>query len=872
MNEIKPPKLPLRLLRWFCHPSYHADIEGDLLEIHKRNIDEYGQTVADRILLKDVLSLFRPGIIKNFEKPDLFEHPGMYKNYFKVTWRNLLRQKLYASINIVGLAIGITCFILIYFFVDHERSYDLFYDNVDNIYHVYEHVPEDKYRGSNFYAATPAQMASTLMEDYSEVEYATTLTERSGLLTDEQANYFLEEGLFTDKNFFNVFSYDFFIHGNPATAFDNPESIILTESLSQKIFQKSNSVGEALVYKDKSYLITGIVTDMPKNSTLQFSFIANLQADPRYLSEFGKEKWDGSEYYTFFSLYPSSNPLVLQSKMPRLIEKYWTTNRPFAFEYLFQPFSEIHLRTNINNDFDLKGNKQQIMLFIAIAILILALACINYMNLSIARSITRAKEVGLRKTIGAGKRQLVTQFLLESIFFSFLALSIAIIAVSLLLPEFGALLERQLDFSILDKPDLIFKIVAVITAMGVISGSYPALIMSSIKPIQTLKGHLKGSSKGSMIQKWLITGQYAVSIVMVICTFVMYQQFLFIGNSELGFEKDHIITIETQDKKIADNFEEIKNEWLKDTGIIAIGTSQSLPHDVRSATIINDDIGGDPDDDFAISRLNINHEFLEVYELELIAGQSLPLERNGNQKNFILINEATSRIMGLNPIEAIGAIITDDGGNQFERTVIGVVKDFHLHPMHEKISPVYIEARNKFRYISVKVRPENVQGLIAMMNGTLKKYSEIPFEFRFMDDRVNQMYKSDTLRATLFSSFSVLAIIIASLGLFGLTALSAHKRKKEIGIRKVLGASLQNILALVTGNFLKMVILGFLIATPIAWLLMNYWLQSYAYRIEIEWWMFIVTGLISTGIALLTISTQSIKAALINPIHCINDE
>lgn len=875
MASVTPPKFPLALLKWFCHPGYHADIEGDLIEVYYRNVDEYGKAKADQILLKEVLILFRPGIIKNLGQPDLMGDLGMYKSYLKVAWRNLLKQKLYASINTAGLAIGITCFIMIFFFVDHEQSYDLFYDNVDRIYHVYENTPDDEFRGSTFYAASPAQMASTLMEEYPEVEYATTFSEGFGLLTLDENTSFWEEGINTDKHFFNVFTYDFFIYGNPSTAFDNPESLILTESLSTKIFGKINSVGETLDYNDKPYQITGVIRDLPRNSTLQFSFMANLEANPRYLREFKKDKWDGSDYYTFFSLYPSANPSTLQAKMPELIDTYWTADRPFDFEYLFRSLPEVHLGPLMNSDFDLKGNRQQINLFIIIAILILALACINYMNLSIARSINRAKEVGLRKTVGAEKKQLVTQFLMESVFFSFLAFFIALFLASALLPEFGILLDRELDFNILGKPDLLLKIAGVIALLGILSGSYPAFVLSSIKPIQSLKGNLNGSFKKNSSQKWMITAQYAVSIVMVICTLIMYQQFLFIGNSELGFERDDIITIQTQDRSINDNFERIKNNWLQQPGVSAVAASHSLPHNVTSATMLNDDDGGDPSDDFSISRLNINHhEFLEVYGFEIIAGQSLPVRQTETQERFILINEAASRVLGWNPIEAVGKIITDDGIRRSDLTVIGVVKDFHLHPMHTKISPVYIElkTRDPFRYISVKVRTDNPQELITMMMGDLKQYSERPFEFIFMEDRINELYKTDTQRATLFTSFSILAILIASLGLFGLTALNIHQRRKELGIRKVLGASLQNILTLVTGSFLKMVIIGFVIAAPISWFLMNRWLQGYAYRIEIEWWIFIAAGLISSGIALLTISSQSIKAALIDPIHCIKDE
>ena len=351
----------------------------------------------------------------------------------------------------------------------------------------------------------------------------------------------------------------------------------------------------------------------------------------------------------------------------------------------------------------------------------------------------------------------------------------------------------------------------------------------------------------------------------------MYQQFLFIGNRELGFEKDHILTMEIRDYQVIKNFEVIKNEWLKNPGIIAVGTSQSLPHNVKSATIVNDDVGGDPDDDLAIYRLRINHEFLEVYGLELIAGRPLPVQIKQGAKKVCLINESAAKAIGFSPLQALGQTFSDDSPWN-ERTIIGVVKDFHLHPMHLKISPVLIEPREYFQFLSVKVHPENVSELIGFMERTLKLHSNYPFEFQFMDDRVDQLYKSDRNRTEMFSLFSVLAIIIASLGLFGLAALSAHKRVKEIGIRKILGASVQNVLILVNGSFLKMVLAGFLLAIPVAWFLMYHWLQNYAYRVKVQWWMFAFAGLAAMVIAILTISSQSIKAALINPVNCLRNE
>lgn len=869
MSNSHPPKFLLRLLKWFCKSSYHIDIEGDLLELYERNEEKYGKRKANYILAKDVLRLFRPGMIKSFVSPRQLGTLSMFNNYIKVSRRNLLKQKQYAFINIAGLSIGIVCFILISLFVDHERSFDRFYNDVDSIYHVYERSPGDLYLGSDSYSVTPAQLAPTLMENYPEVDYATTVSEDDGLLGDGEQSFYWEKGLFVDPNFFNVFSHPEFVQGDPNTVFDHPESIVLTQSLANKMFRKNNAVGKTLVFRDKIYTITGIVDDQPQNATFQFSFLANLKADQRYLNEFKKDKWDGSNYYTFFNLKPSASLSSLHGKMPDMVDRYWIDDLTFDIEYHFQPFSAIHMRTDINNDFQLKGSPQQVSLFITIAVLILALACINYMNLSIARSMSRAKEVGLRKTIGAERNQLIVQFLLESVMLSFVALIIALGIVSLILPEFGALLNRELNVNILlEKPRLMLGITAVVTLIGIISGSYPALGISGLKPIHVLKGNATNQVKGGSLQRWLIVGQYAISTVMVICTIIMYQQFQFIGDKELGFEQDQIITVEVSDPNVRRNFNALKSEWASNPDILAIGTSQNLPHEVRSSTIVNDDTGGDPDDDFAVQRLRVGHEFLDIYELELIAGNYLTVDSG---ERTCLVNESAVKALGLSPKEAIGHVITDDSPRNY-RTIVGVVKDFHSLSMHLEISPLLIESRTYFQYISFKIRAENTRELIASMENTWKQYSNYPFDFQFMDERVNRLYAADQQRATLFSSFSALAIIIASLGLFGLAALQAQQRVKEIGIRKVLGASIQSILGLVTGSFLKMIFAGFIIAIPVAWFLMDTWLQNYAYRIGIEWWVFALAGAAAILIAVLSISSQSIKAALVNPVECLRGE
>ncbi len=874
MYSSKPPRFILRLLKWFCRPGYHIDIEGDLLEFYERNVEQYGKRKADRLLFKEILLLFRPSMIRQLSFRSRVIQTSLLTNYVKISWRSILRQKLYSFFNVAGLVMGITCFILISIFVSHERSFDEFYENIDNIYHVYEYeyAPGDAYLGSDYYAVTPAQLASTLMADYPEVVHATTVSEKEVLLSYQKDNRWYEKGLFTDPTFFRLFSHPKFIEGDAQTAFEHPASIVLTESLAAKVFPSGNAIGHSLTYQEKPHLITGIVKDPPVNSTFQFSFIANLQDDLNYQSEFKKQKWDGSNYYTFFSLSPSADPDLLQQKMDDLVDRYWTEDRPYALDYFFQPFSDIHLHTNLNNDFGIKGNAQQVYLFITVSILILVLAGINYINLSIARSMIRFKEVGIRKSFGAHRKQLLFQFLLESQMLAILAFGISLVIAWFLLPSFGAMLNRQLTLNFSNTPDLLPALTGTVLLLGFFTGIYPALVISSPSAIDIIKGRSHDKIQGKGTQNWLVIFQYAVSIAMVICTLIMLQQFQFISNKELGFEKEQILTLEVPDREILRKFDIIKEEWLANPDIIQVGTSQNLPHNIQSGTVVNDDKDGDPSDDLAIYRLRADRDFLEIFDLELLAGNTLPKTPRKGENPECLINEAAARALGLSPNEAVGQMLTDDSPPRNYRRIIGVVKDFHMHDMRSKISPLLIETKSYFQFISIKAHAHNMSELLRFLDESIKRHSHYPVSFQFMDDRINRLYESEQKKAKLFGSLSLLTIIIASLGLYGLAALNAHQKVKEIGIRKVLGASVTNILVLISGNFLKLIAGGFIIAIPIAWVSMQGWLENYAYRVSMSWLTFLIVGLAALTLALLTVGGQSMKAALVNPVDCLRNE
>lgn len=867
-----PSPWMLRFFRWFCHPDFQEDIEGDLLEMFQIEVEERGKRKADWIFFFEVISLIKLNLIRSFKNYHHIIHYGMYKNYFKIAWRSLLRQKLYSSLNISGLAVGLTCFLLIFLYIQHELSYDRFYPEADRIYRIYQRQEGNLYLDSDYFAVTPAALATTLEREYPEVNRATTMKPLSALLSQEEDNFW-EEGLWADNHFFEVFALPF-VQGNPKTALEQSESIVLSQSLAQKIFGSQNPIGQVLKFQNEvNYTVTGVVQDFPTNSSFQASFFASIQSFDFYRREMEKEKWDGNPFHTFLKLAERGDPLALEAKLPGLIDKYVNYGESFPFEskYYMQPLMELHLENKLNFDIGFKGNARYIYLFSWIAIIVLLLACVNYMNLAVARSIKRAREVGVRKVMGALRGQLIGQFLSESVLIAFLALFLALGLTQLMLPVFGYMLERPIELNFIN-PWLIPGLTLLVFTVGIFSGSYPAFVMSTLNPVMVLKGRLGRKFSGLKVQQCLIIGQYAASIVLIMSSLVIYRQFQYIQNKELGYDTEHILTIPIRDQALNEKLKQVKNECLKNSNILAITNSVDLPTSSTSTTLISKGEARDKKADFTIYINRTDYHYLDVFGIELIAGRNFSPKIQTDARRRCILNETAVKALGWTPEEALG--------KQFNRlqdtvkyTVIGVAKDFHMNSMHLAIEPLMLTWNEEFmQYISVKIRPSNLKETINYLEGTLAKYSPYPVEYQFLDEQFDQLYKADRRLGEMFAFFTILSILIASLGLFGLAAFSAEQRTKEIGIRKVLGASIQNIVTILSKDFLKMVMIGFLIAVPIAWYFMNQWLQDFVYRIEIQWWMFVLAGLIAVMIAVLTISFQSIKAAMANPVESLRNE
>ena len=871
MNNT-PPKYLIHFFRWYCHPDFVEDLEGDLVERFEKCVEERGLRRAKRGISKDVIKLFRPGIIKPFNGGYQLSNYDMFNNYFNIAWRNLLKQKLHSGINIAGLSLGISCFILISLYVQHELSYDTFYKNANEIYRIYnKQKGNNVFGGKDSFGLTTVGLAPVLNEEFPEVKAASTLNNQTALIS-LNGNHFYEKGMRADENFFEVFPLEF-VAGNPNQALSNAKTIVLTLSLARKIFGSQDPINQTLLYQNRvPFKVTAVVEDLPSNSSLKYSFLTSMKNSEQYNREMNNDRWNNNDYYTFFTLNNTAYPDNLERKFPELIDRFnvdkYAKEYGFQMSYLIQPLSKLHLETDIGLDIGLKGNKKYLTLFSIIGMLILLLACINYVNLATARSILRAKEVGLRKAIGAQRNQIMAQFIGESALTTLLALFVALLISYLALPTFSVWLERSLEINFLENTLLIPGLIILMLLIGLITGSYPALFVSSLRPVQALKGKTDRKISALSIQRWLIVGQYTATIVLIIGSLVVYQQFKFIQNKDLGFQKVHVIAISVRDFSLGDKVSTIKNELRTNPQIVAVTDAIELPTNVTSSTIVRH-LHENKEEGFHINRARVGMEYIDVFGINLIAGRNFSEDIKSDRQNARILNETAVQALGWTPEEAVGKRFID----WEEKEIIGVVKDFHSHSLHREIEPLMLQMKSNYTpFFAVKIRSENIPKSISFLQKTLKEYSPYPFEYQFLDDRYEQLYRAEQKFGVFFGVLTALGIFIATLGLVGMTALMVNQRIREIGIRKVLGASIKNILSTLASGYVKLMFLSFLIAVPTAWWAMSSWLQEFAYRIDLQWWVFAVAGGVTISLAILTIASQSIKTAVANPVDTLRSE
>jgi len=808
----------------------------------------------------------------------------VFKNYLKVAIRNILRRKGYSFINIFGLSIGMACFILISLFVLDELSYDKFNEKADHIYRVCYHSRH----GSNEVnmALTPVPMAEALKKDFPEVIESARVRSYGFPVFRYKEKVFSEEKVFwVDNSIFKIFTIPF-IQGNPETALEEQNSIVVTKSMAQKYFGEENPIGKSLNSDNRmDYLVTGVVEDVPKNSHFHYDFLASLST----LDESRSPFWLSYNYYTYLVLKEGVDYKNFEKKLEDFVRKYAgtqfhkalgiTLDQLFAsggaYGYYLQPLTDIHLHSSL--DFEIEPNSDifYVYIFSVIAIAVLLLACINFINLTTAISGRRSREVGIRKTLGSHKKQLLSQFLSESVLMSLISLFIALFFVELLLPWFNNLSGKGLSISYFGNSTVLPLSFFLMVFVGILAGFYPAFVLTTFKPVTVLKGVIERGGKTLWLRSGLVIFQFTISIIFFIGTFVVSNQLDYIQNKKMGFEKEQLVTVKKTDD-IGKQIGTFKQELLDLPGVIGATNSSDILPGGNFSTITYKMDGLSVGKYHNLKNMYVDHSFIDTYKIDIAEGRFFSKDFS-TDNTAVVINQTALKNLGLSdPIGKVLRKTTPTPGRFINYKIIGVVKDFHFESFHQEIKPIAIElfSENGFgRYLTVRVKPQNIKSTLQDMEKIWSKFTGgQPFEYIFFDENFAKFYSAEQRTGHVFTVFSVLAICIACLGLFGLVAFTTEQKTKEIGIRKVLGASVSGIVLMLSKVFIRWVLFATFIAVPFAYLIMKRWLEDFAYRISIGIDIFILSGFIALIIALLTVSYLSIKSATANPVDSLRYE
>ncbi len=803
----------------------------------------------------------------------------MIKNYFKIALRNILKHKGISSINIVGLAIGIACSILILLFVAHELSYDKFHEKADRIYRLAIRASIGDTKINQTYSSS--ETFRRLLVDFPEIEKGVKILRLGRTPVTLGELTFYEAGFFAvDSTFYEVFSIPL-IHGNPQTVLKEPNTMVLSKDTAMKYFGETNAVGKTL-RADFSYeagsidfKITGVSENVPDNSHFHYNMLISSASFPDAINNTG---WSSNNFITYLLLKKGTSQHWLDEKLVEFTRRHmggeefdaWVAQDNY-WEYYLQPITDIHLNSDLNGEFEANGNKTYVLMFSVISVIILLIACINFMNLSTAKSSLRAKEVGLRKVVGSSRSKLTLQFLCESVILSFISLALGLIIIQILLPAYRNFIGRQLHMRYFDNFLVIPSLLALGLLVGVISGSYPAFFLSSFKPISTLRGKISSSKGSAMLRNVLVIFQFAISIFLIIGTLVVFQQLKFFQNTKLGFEKEQVLVV-LNPGALENNVMPFKETLRKYRDVINVSGSNTLPG--RSFSNIGFGAEG-VEKSFTLNLCVCDYDFLDTLKLELAQGRFFSKEY-GTDSHAAVLNEKAAKLLGWE--DPIGKKINNWSTNRGNFTVVGVIKDYHYESLYQEIRPqaLFLSGgyyQNVESYISVRLNTKNVSETVKYIGNTWNDFAAgKPYEYSFLDKDYDNLYINEIQTRSLFSIFSFLAIFIACLGLFGLASFVADRKTREIGIRKILGASVPRIVRNLNKSFVIWVLIANLIAWPAAWYVMNKWLQNFAYRIDLSWWMFILAAVLALIIALMTVSFHTIKAALKNPADSLRYE
>lgn len=807
----------------------------------------------------------------------------MLTNFIKIAWRNLIRNKAFSAINIIGLALGLATCMLISLFVLDELSYDRFHEKADRIVRVFFRGTMQGGKMNESHVMPP--VAQTLKTDYPEVQEATRLRMGGSPFINYGDKAFRDASLvYVDSNFFQVFTFPL-LQGDAKTALIRPNTAVITQELAHKYFGNADPIGKVLTIKswNTTYQVTGVIDRIPTNSHIRADFFASMASFP----EAKAPSWMTSEFFTYLVLPKRYDYNQLEAKLPQVVDKYMGPQIQKSFGMsmnqfrkkgndlglFLQPLTDIHLHSSFTYDLSPPGNIQYVYIFGAIALFMLVIACINFMNLSTAGASKRAKEVGIRKVLGSVRQSLTSQFLIESMLLTGIALLIAVGIVYASLPSFNALAGKTLTLNFLANAWLLPGLLLFGVLVSVLAGSYPAFFLSSFKPVAVLKGaKFTGDSKSIGLRSGLVVVQFFISITLIVSTTVVYRQLSYIQNKKLGYNKDQVLVL-PETWLLGQKEDVFRSQIMQDPNVLNVSTSGYLPAGPSN----NNNFMVYPEANSTqlvkTLRYDVDYNYIPTLGMQLAAGRNFSKEY-GTDSASVILNETAAKTLGWGD-KAIGHTLTNTNneGNKGTYRVIGIVKDFHFRSLHERISPLVMVLGNTSGTVIVKVKAKDLTGVLANLKKQWSQLApEAPFTYSFLDERFSDTYRTEQKIGQILGLFAGLTIFVACLGLFGLATFMAEQRTKEIGVRKVLGASVTSIVALLSKDFLKLVGVAIVLSIPVAWYVMDRWLQDFAYKIDLSWWVFALAGALAVGIAVLTVSFQSVKAALMNPVKSLRSE
>ncbi|WP_242927428.1 ABC transporter permease [Pontibacter vulgaris] len=802
----------------------------------------------------------------------------MLQNYFKIAIRNLVRNKVYSAINIAGLALGVASCILIFLYVQDELSYESNFSKADRIVRV---VGEVNFEGQqDNFAVTPLPLENEVRK-FAGIQTVTQLSKLNKQTIWYNNQAFSEDNLLiADSSFFTVFDYKFIV-GDPATALDAPNTIALSEELAIKFFGNAEqALGKVLKFSNDSYKVTGVFRNEKHSHLDPSGLVSNMSVRNRLSPVELKNLWFNLNYYTYILLPGEAQKSGIQQQLDNLTTKtinpWLKENRLNAqMRFLVQPLKDIHFDSRYAHGLAPTGNMAYVYIFSAVAVFLLLIASINYMNLATARSAKRAKEVGLRKVVGADRTQLVSQFLGESLLLTILAMLLALALVEVLLPSFNTLTGKYFTSGLFLQWEFMLLLLAIILLVGVVAGSYPAFFLSRFKPADVLKSDKMPRSGSAILRQALVVVQFSISLIMIIGTIVVFAQMRFLKNSDLGFKKEQILVIDVPygDSTLVKRLPVIKQKLLQNPNVVQLSNSHSIPSESLNRTLMLVEQDGKMVEK-TIDIMAVDYDFIPLMGIEMQAGRNFSKDFKSDVDGGFIINEAAAKWLGWK--DPIGKKVNTGDTTLVGRNakIIGVVKDFHVQSLHSEVKPLALELRPESPgYLLARIAPENQEATIRFVEEQWKQFDQKhPMEYFFMDEFFDRQYKAEEKMLTVFGYFAGLTILIACLGLFGLASFTAEQRTKEIGIRKVLGSSTGNIVLLLSKDFAILVVIAIILASPVAWYGMNKWLQDFAYRTDLSWWIFALAGTAALIIALLTVSFQAVKAATTDPVKAIRTE